>query len=191
MKNLLKIVLLILAMYCFAMAAYSQTRPVYRAKKMFLQQPSQADKIEYEAEESIYNSQVLENQQEITQKAGKEIVLTEGFEAREGSIFKAEIVDNLPSSFIQKANFEAERAVLVYPNPSKGLAKLRLDPQWASTQKRLIAQVINSNGEIAFTQVIDNQADTLLDLSQKGKGIYIIKLFANDEEVISKRLVIN
>jgi hypothetical protein len=187
MKQPIKIGLLIVAISAWSLGVYSQNLPKISAKKMVLnQQNSQAI---YEAEESIESSQIVDNEQVIKQKAGKIITLQAGFHAREGSIFTAEIVEL--SIQPSPKTFVPENAVLIYPNPSKGVAKLSLNPDWASTQGKMLAKVFNQQGEIIFTQELSNQADIKLDISGQKKGVYLLKLYAQDEEICTKRLILD
>ncbi len=71
-------------------------------------------------------------------------------------------------------NFENDNKVLVFPNPTKGLFKIRCDV----LRK---AQVYNLSGEIIFTT---NNKE--VNLSQQTEGIYFLKLFTKKGVIVEK-----
>lgn len=80
-----------------------------------------------------------------------------------------------------------ERMTL-HPNPSTGpvTAALRVE-----SAKELLVQVYNLEGKLVFEQATEgNQESTNIQLPQLPKGIYLVRLHA-DERVETKRLIIN
>ena len=81
------------------------------------------------------------------------------------------------------------RAINVYPNPSQGLFSVEVTGT-ASKATALQLQVSNSLGQVVHKGAVSNAANTSLDLRHLAKGIYQMKIQADDEFMV-RRLVID
>ena len=73
------------------------------------------------------------------------------------------------------------KGVMVFPNPTSGLINISLD---AFHGKTAIAEIINPEGKTILTKTFIK--DTMLDLATKPEGLYIVKLFIDNEITIHK-----
>ncbi len=78
----------------------------------------------------------------------------------------------------------AKNGVNIYPNPSNGIIKLVIDKQF----KKASLIISNTNGNQIFTKDLHTNEITV-DLRNKAKGIYFIKLII-DGEIINSKIII-
>ncbi|WP_395045425.1 tyrosinase family protein [Flavobacterium sp.] len=127
-------------------------------------------------------------------RAGNAIIFSPGFVAKSGSDMSAKII-SLPNSArsfnndIPIKNFEEELVeikdlrvkLIIFPNPSTGKFYFKSD--------------YNSNGNIIINDLFENTVLKMnfedirnleIDILDKPKGIYIVKIFFNDEIFTSK-----
>jgi hypothetical protein len=78
-------------------------------------------------------------------------------------------------------------SLLVYPNPSHGSFNLIYNSKHVHSSK---FEVINSAGIEVFNGYIVNNRIHNLDLNGYPKGMYLIKLFASDNSVLLKKVII-
>jgi hypothetical protein len=192
MKTIYKVGIAGIAIFFFNTTTTFAQKTV-KAKKMRLTETKMSpnSKINYEAEESINTSQVIDNQSEVNQKAGKEITLGEGFLAPEGSTFQAEIAEVNPAQISKPKPDNLHSAVSIFPNPTKDFVKINLDPEWAETQGLFTIKLMNDKGEtIHHSQIKGGQESLEINLQGQPKGVYILKINSQAEESFLKRIVL-
>ena len=101
-----------------------------------------------------------------------------GGENGDGVIFKFS-PENLENS---EFNFHSD--ITIYPNPSNGLIKIE-----TQSLTKLQIEVYNILGELIMEQSSLNQ-QTLIDLSNHSAGVYIVKVYYNDNKIIHEKIVI-
>ncbi len=82
----------------------------------------------------------------------------------------------------------AENAMEIYPNPSKGQFTIDLNTSFVSPEMKL--QVMNAQGQLVYNANFVNQASVALDLTEFAKGVYLVRFESNGLSS-TKRLVIH
>ena len=82
-----------------------------------------------------------------------------------------------------------EPELRVYPNPSQGLVNVELD----HVEDELVLDVINLNGHVIYSDQIDQLSSSLertLDLSGVKRGVYLLRVYNEDENMVHKIVMI-
>ncbi len=77
----------------------------------------------------------------------------------------------------------------VFPNPSNGI----LNINFAGLSEHIIIEVINNLGQVVYTEKINDctgDCHKTIDISSLGKGIYLLKIVAN-ENIQTKKILLN
>ena len=82
---------------------------------------------------------------------------------------------------IEENSFDS--GLFLYPNPSSGIFSVK------SETKIVSIEITNNVGEIILEQQI-NSTQTSIDLSKQAKGFYFVKVFTGDNNLVSKKIVI-
>lgn len=80
-----------------------------------------------------------------------------------------------------------QESLLVFPNPSKGVFKIDYEPMSSSNVQ---LNIFDLTGRLVFNKDFENQREILVDISNKSKGTYLLKLSVNEEQV-QKIIVFN
>ena len=75
----------------------------------------------------------------------------------------------------------------MFPNPSKGVFKIDYEPMSSSNVQ---LNIFDLTGRLIFNKDFENQREILVDISNKSKGTYLLKLSVNEEQV-QKIIVFN
>ena len=71
--------------------------------------------------------------------------------------------------------------VHVYPNPSSGIYYLDL----TDGPDQIQVTVLDARGRLVLTQTLNGTGSQLIDLSDVESGMYILKLFHQDQEIFA------
>ncbi|GGF17858.1 hypothetical protein GCM10011383_31650 [Hymenobacter cavernae] len=82
---------------------------------------------------------------------------------------------------------ELQRAIAVYPNPSKGL--ITLDIHGVAAKGTLQVQVSNLLGQTVYTGTAKNEATNSLNLSSLAAGVYNLKVQNGDQYTVQKLVI--
>ena len=132
----------------------------------------------------------LHDGQEVTVKAGNEIVFSNGFEASVGSELYAYISQTSTTSFRfaptspllevspvkQMDNNIIEREVIIYPNPTKN----HLYIQSTGADKPMIINILDIFGRVVMGGLKVDASSTVVDISQLSPGVYFIDIEFTD-----------
>ncbi|MCX6352359.1 MAG: T9SS type A sorting domain-containing protein [Bacteroidetes bacterium] len=92
------------------------------------------------------------------------------------------IITGMEERQIQAQNKE----LVIYPNPAQGIFTLNL-----STPQSGKIEITNTLGQSIYTQTIKEESTATIDLSKQAKGVYIVELIINNEELrIYKKVVV-
>mgnify|MGYP002044786309 CR=1 FL=1 len=92
----------------------------------------------------------------------------------------------LVNSFVGQQN--VHNALLqVFPNPSKGIFIIDYEPMSNSSVQ---LKIFDLRGRLVFKKGFENQREIIVDLSNKSKGTYLLKLLV-DNEYFQKIIVFN
>lgn len=92
----------------------------------------------------------------------------------------------LVNSFVGQQNIHND-LLQVSPNPSKGIFKIDYEPMSNSS---IQLNIYDLTGRLVFNKNFENQGQIILDISNKTKGIYLLKLLV-DNEYLQKIIVFN
>ena len=132
----------------------------------------------------------LHDGQEVTVKAGNEIVFSNGFEASVGSELHAYISQTSTPSFRfaptspllevspvkQMDNNIIEREVIIYPNPTKN----HLYIQSTGADKPMLINILDMFGRVVKGGLKVDASSTVVDISQLSPGVYFIDIEFTD-----------
>lgn len=132
----------------------------------------------------------LHDGQEVTVKAGNEIVFSNGFEASVGSELHAYISQTSTTSFRfaptslllevspvkQMDNNIIERGVIIYPNPTKN----HLYIQGTGADKPMLINILDMFGRVVMGGLKVDASSTVVDISQLSSGVYFIDIEFTD-----------
>jgi PKD repeat protein len=90
-----------------------------------------------------------------------------------------------PSTNGTDENFQ--ESFKVFPNPSKGVFKIDYEPM---SNSNIQLNIFDLTGRFVFKKDFENQREIFIDLSNKSKGTYLLKLLV-DNEYLQKIIVIN
>jgi hypothetical protein len=135
--------------------------------------------------------------------AGIAVVLSNGFHAETGSVFRGYIEDcvsnssRMSNSENNKKNTNIDRSkdhisatktinksLKIYPNPSTSFTEISVE----STKINYV-RVSSMEGKVIFNQRIESNAYYLLDTSSFSKGIYILSVETNDGKIYCEKLI--
>jgi hypothetical protein len=92
----------------------------------------------------------------------------------------------LVNSFVGQQNIHND-LLQVSPNPSKGIFKIDYEPMSNSS---IQLNIFDLTGRLVFNKDFENQREIIVDISNKSKGIYLLKLLV-DNEYLQKIIVFN
>ena len=81
----------------------------------------------------------------------------------------------------------SQESFKVFPNPSKGVFKIDYEPMSNSSVQ---LNIFDLTGRLVFKKDFEKQREILIDLSNKSKGTYLLKLLV-DNEYLQKIIVVN
>ena len=90
-----------------------------------------------------------------------------------------------PSTNGTDENFQ--ESFKVFPNPSKGVFKIDYEPM---SNSNIQLNIFDLTGRLVFKKDFENQREIFIDLSNKSKGTYLLKILV-DNEYLQKIIVIN
>lgn len=143
------------------------------------------------ATESIIASNSVYEGAKINYVAARSIKFTPGFIAYKGAALIAKIEsinysNSIKSSFDNKANNinPLDELITVYPNPSDGLINIEMNgaklPLYIVVYDYIGKSIVNKKMEQQFEQI---------DLSEYSKGMYILKIKANESVYFNKIII--
>ena len=92
----------------------------------------------------------------------------------------------LVNSFVGNQNIKND-LFQISPNPTKGQFKINYEPMSTSN---IQLNIFDLTGRLVFKKDFENQREIFIDLSNKSKGTYLLKLLV-DNEYLQKIIVIN
>lgn len=92
----------------------------------------------------------------------------------------------LVNSFVGNQNIEND-LFQIFPNPSKGVFNIDYEPMFSSNVK---LNIFDLTGRLVFKKDFEKQREIFIDLSNKSKGTYLLKLLV-DNEYLQKIIVVN
>lgn len=142
-----------------------------------------------------FNEIVVENGSNTIFKASDRVILESGFKAERGSNFKAYIFEctsggnfrlggnNNPENNSNTATNSIVKAlnVLIYPNPNTGIFNISMSKE----VKAATIEVYDLMGKKIVAKNIETNSG-VIDISDYPKGIYMIKVLANQQTFMSK-----
>ncbi|MBK6345134.1 MAG: T9SS type A sorting domain-containing protein [Bacteroidales bacterium] len=103
------------------------------------------------------------------------VIATDSTGASVSEIFKIKIEE--PTSVDQVKSFD----VSIFPNPTNGIINVALN---TLSGKTAIAEVCNPEGKVILKNTFDSSFR--IDITDKPKGIYLLKLMIDNEVIVSK-----
>ena len=161
------------------------------------------------ASNTIVASNAVINGATVNYSAGNSIKLITGFKANSGVSFLADLNGCVTNSLksivgddgislaVTRANIKQDSKekytnlnnqlgnYLIYPNPNNGLFTIQVD----DANSTYSVNIYNLNGS-EISDYKNLVGDTELDLRHVSKGVYIVRLIA-DDDVLTKRIIIN
>ncbi len=127
-------------------------------------------------------------------RAGNSIIFRPGFIAKSGSTMSAKII-SLPNaarianssivvSEIQKPIEIKDLILKIFPNPNNG--KFYFESDYNSNGNIIINDLF---GNTVLKMNFENLRNLEIDIQDKPKGIYIVKIFTNDNEMYSSKII--
>ena len=101
-----------------------------------------------------------------------------------GGINDAGVIFKLSPENLNNSEFNIDSDITIYPNPSKGLINIK-----TQNEPNLQIEVYNILGELITTQYSVNQ-QTVIDLTNHSAGVYIVRVYYNDNKIVHKKIVI-
>ena len=92
----------------------------------------------------------------------------------------------LVNSFVGNQNIEND-LFQIFPNPSKGVFKIDYEPM---SNYSVQLNIFDLTGRLVFKKDFEKQREIFIDLSNKSKGTYLLKLLV-DNEYLQKIIVVN
>ena len=123
-------------------------------------------------------------------KVGNTVVFMSGFHAKSGSIVVAKIIIEPNASRVINTSTVydqddlktiKEKTIIISPNPNNGIFTINLNT--ISDGK---IQITDLYGFPVFTQTIKNQKEISINMQEKSKGIYIVKIIVADQIITAK-----
>jgi hypothetical protein len=191
---IIKIMKYLLSIYfCLSLAwSFAQNIEKRTAKQLKLSVKDNVleGQVIFESEETIETSQTIAERAEVSQQARQSITLTEGFHAREGSVFLATIVEvqKKDNPITKSEVIDNQVDINIYPNPTDGAFKIDLPTQHEKTD--WVIQILNGQGKEILKQKTDSQASMEVDLRQYPAGMYIIRLIDQKQKIITRKIII-
>jgi hypothetical protein len=93
-------------------------------------------------------------------------------------------IDVIPDVTIGISDYSTDNTFNIYPNPSPGLINIA----FTGSTKETRVEILNSIGQVILTKEINN-AITSLDLTNRAKGMYFIKVQSGNGVVLRKVIV--
>lgn len=151
----------------------------------------------------VTSSSIIGNTISVNYVSGNSILLTNGFNARNGSDFYAHIGDcstiqlinqykvtsgtsptSAPDQKVSSDDSLKTNTIIISPNPSSNLVSIN-----AGNQLIKSVSLYSIEGKILFNQNFVNQESFPLDISTISKGNYIISIETVNGETISKKFI--
>ncbi|MDN3643371.1 T9SS type A sorting domain-containing protein [Lutimonas halocynthiae] len=98
-------------------------------------------------------------------------------------------VENCDSDSADDNSFEGDLSIQLFPNPTSGIIKIQTSTVNSDTDMHLI----NMNGKILYQETLKSQQGNFgkqLDLSNYTKGIYFLRFFSDQEQLVKKIVLI-
>ncbi|MGQ7944343.1 chondroitinase family polysaccharide lyase [Flavobacterium sp. WC2509] len=92
-------------------------------------------------------------------------------------------VNNTQTPSLSIGNFERENGVTFYPNPVKDVLYIDLAKDNRTTE----AQVFDMQGRMLLNQKLNGS--NAVNVSKLSTGIYIVKIYAGSEKIVSKKII--
>ncbi|WP_298221332.1 3-coathanger stack domain-containing protein [Flavobacterium sp.] len=153
-----------------------------------------------EASISITSSSIVNNGGTGIFHAGNSVTFTTNFNAISGSTFRA-YIEGCSGSFVAKSaensviNEEEkatmlirslENKVKIIPNPNSGIFNLSLDNIHEG-----VIEISDLFGSIVYKSNFKNQSEQLINIQNRPKGIYIVKVYAESGSIYANKMIKN
>ncbi len=122
-------------------------------------------------------------------KAGYKITLSDGFTAKNGSFFHAQIEGQCNYAKVGTEEIAVKNSISVFPNPSEGIFFLNVAAERATD---IQVEVYSANGALVYNNVFYNhdQVQESFDLNNYASGMYFVKVvFGN--EVQTRKIILS
>lgn len=96
---------------------------------------------------------------------------------------ESQIVLLVQKPIIDAVNNSPENKLLVFPNPTTGLFKLKFT---AGFEPNSEVKIINSSGQMVGLYKCDSAAELQIDLSNQPKGLYLVRLISGEKVFVQK-----
>jgi tyrosinase len=122
-------------------------------------------------------------------KAGKSIVFMSGFVAKNGSSISASIISSPNSArlsntqIVENVLTEKIKVINIFPNPNNGIFKISLNEVSEGT-----IEISDLYGFNIYKSEFKNQTEFEMNLQDRPKGIYIVKVFSG-EQVFTNKII--
>jgi hypothetical protein len=88
------------------------------------------------------------------------------------------------------AGIEEDSLLSVYPNPTKGQLKLRLNTTVAGSYKVRVSNTIGKQVKLVDLSLLEQGEETTLDMTTLPAGVYFYSLLVNEKLIETKRLIV-
>jgi hypothetical protein len=122
--------------------------------------------------------------------AGQEVLLTNGFTALAGSVFRGYIegcsntYTARPSTFTENESLREETKIKVYPNPSSGF--FVIEPE--KNIRRYGIDILSPDGRVIF-HIQNKEGKQSIDISSSPAGLYLIVVYTQDGKRYSQKII--
>lgn len=98
------------------------------------------------------------------------------------------LIPDCTTTNVEGFNKTSKEEILIYPNPSTG--KVNIDLKNVNFTQQGHLSIFDISGKKIYEHATSSQ-NLLIDVSNFQKGIYILKLFRENKEILSKKLIIS
>lgn len=129
----------------------------------------------------------IRNDKNVTLQAGRKIVLGDGFHAREGSRFHAEVLPYVEFKSENPLTNDNARDYAVYPNPTNGTLQIATD---FGVETPVTITITDMLGKVIYqTQQRDKLLLTYTFELEQPRGLYFVRMQAGDRVALQKVVV--
>jgi hypothetical protein len=112
------------------------------------------------------------------------------FYGSKGTLYwvKANFIDSLNDNPTNLINQILQQNIQVFPNPTKD----KINVNFGTLQyKKAFVEITNISGKIISSETLHNSSTTIIDLTGKPKGVYILNLIIDGEKINKKIILID
>lgn len=107
------------------------------------------------------------------------LTVTAGIEIQTVQLIQSPVVDAVNNSI--------EDSILIFPNPSSGMFKMKL-PDGLKPDSEIM--ILNAAGQLVYSCLYNYETELQIDLSNQPKGLYLVKLVVGEKVFLQKTVIL-